>query len=194
MRAASDRASRGVVLAVVASALALTLAGLPWVLGSGAQGAYQKLINDLLGALPPGSILTDHYERGWFRSQATTELALGNAVGQPRRIRIDSQLDQGPFHWLSSGLPPALVRVHSRVELSDPPGAPILVVTDLGADGRSRSRIRWAPPLWPGPEGSPRLSAGELTGNLRFEPSSGALDLDLALPEAELEGHQRSLA
>jgi hypothetical protein len=144
-------------------------------------------------------VVTERYDRGWFRSRATTELALAtgtSASAAPLRIRLDSQVDQGPLHWLNSGLPPVLARVQSRIELVDPPVAlpPLQIVTDLGLDGSSLSRLRLAAVDRPGVNAAYRLRTGELSGTLRVEPASGALDLDLDLPLAELAAPTGSVA
>jgi hypothetical protein len=193
MRTAAGRGPRAAALAAMAAVLALALAVLPWVLGGRAHGAYKQMIADLLAALPPGTILTEHYERGWFRSHASTELALGPETGTPLRVRIDSRVDQGPLHWLHSGLPPALARVESRVDLLDQQVAPpLLVVTDLGLDGGTSSRLHLPAIDQPGNHETYRLRSGALTGRLRLEPGSGGVELDL--PLAELTGPQGTIA
>ena len=191
MTAAAARGPRITPLALLAAGLALLLVGLPWGLGGSAQRAYQGLTGELLSTLPPGSVVAEHYDRGWFRSHATTELALAtgaSASAGPVRIRLDSQVDQGPVHWLNSGLPPVLARVQSRIELVDAPIGlpPLRIVTDLGLDGNSLSSLHLPAVDRPGVNAAYRLRTGELTGTLRFEPRTGALDLDLVLPMAEL--------
>lgn len=179
-------------LVALGAGLALLLVSLPGVLGGTAQRAYQGLLAELLSALPPGSILAEHYERGWFRSKAQVELVLrpqpGASPKDPLPLRIESEVEQGPLHWLDSGWPPVLARIHSRVHLPDHPldPPPLLVTTDLGADGASRSRFRLGAGERAGASAGYRLRHGNLTGSLRFDSPTGALDLVLDLPELEL--------
>ena len=179
-------------LIALGAGLALLLVGLPWVLGALAQGAYQELLRELLSSLPPGSVQSEHYERGWFCSRATMELSLSppheSGGGPPLHLRIDSRIEQGPLHWLSSGLPPALARIHSRVEPADHPGEPppLLLTTDLYPGGSARSKILLPAGKSPIPRSTYRLDHSELAGSLRFEPSAHTLKLDLDLSELEL--------
>jgi hypothetical protein len=186
-----------VPLAALAAGVALLMTLPPWILGGSAHRAYQGLVSDLLVALPPGSVVTEQYERGWFRSRASTELVIqpGTHSPSPLRVRIDSRIDQGPLHWLHSGLPPALARVESRVDLLDQQVAPPLrVVTDLGLHGGTASRLHLPAIDQPGIHAAYRLRSGALTGSLRLEPGSGGLELDLDLPLAELTGPQGTIA
>lgn len=197
MRAVAGQRSPMVPLAALAAGLTLLLTVPPWILGGSAHRAYQGLVGDLLAALPPGSVVTEQYGRGWFRSRASTELVIqpGTHSPGPLRVRIDSRIDQGPLHWLHSGLPPALARVESRVDLLDQQVVPpLLVVTDLGLDGGTSSRLRLPAIDQPGIHEAYRLRSGALTGSLRLAPGSGGLELDLDLPLAELAGLQGTIA
>lgn len=190
MRRRGTRATRFRYLIAPGGALALLLLGLPWVLGASAQRAYQGLLEEFLSALPPGSVLAEDYERGWFRSTAGLALALqpqpGAGDGEALRLRIESEVEQGPLHWLDFSLPPAWLRIQSRVELPDHPLSPppLLVTTDLAADGSSLSRFH----LDPGESAGAgyRLRHAGLRGSLRLRHPSGPLGLVLDLPETEL--------
>jgi uncharacterized protein YdgA (DUF945 family) len=175
----------------LAAGLVLVLAGAPGVLGTLAERAYRELLGELLSALPPGSVLSEHYERGWFHSHASMELAVSprpeTQGAVPLHLRIDSRIEQGPLHWLSSGLPPSLARIHSQVKLPDHPSAPpLLVTTELGASGKTLSRFQVPAGDTTGSQGDHRLRHGELTGSLRLDPFSRTLGLDLDLPELAL--------
>lgn len=178
-------------LIALAAGLVLVLGGAPWVLGTFTEEAYRQLLGELLSTLPPGSVLTERYERGWFHSRAAMELALSprpeNEGEGPLHLRIDSRIEQGPLHWLSSGLPPALARIHTRVELPDYPRAPpLLVTTELRASGKTLSRFRVPAGDTTGSLGEHRLRHGELAGSLRLDPFARTLGLALDLPELAL--------
>lgn len=186
----TGRAHRRAGLTALVIALAGSLLGIPWLLGGHAERAHQGLHDELLRTLPPGAVLEDQYQRGWFRSQAHLAVELQSPTGSraPAHLRIDSEIEQGPLHWLSSGWPPALARVRSQVELSDPSFAlpPLQVITDLGAQGQGIARLRLPAGAGPIAGGAYQLSRGELRGDLWFEPSAGALSLSLDVPELEL--------
>lgn len=190
MSPSAGRGRWGLGLYGLAVALAAALLGLPWVLGGSAQRAQQGLHDELLRTLPPGAILEDQYQRGWFRSRSGLELEIQPATGSrdSARLRIDSLIEQGPLHWLSSGWPPALARVRSEVRLSDPsiPLPPLQVVTDLNARGQGLARFSLPSGPGAGAQGPYRLRHGELRGSLQFEPPPGALSLRLDLSELEL--------
>jgi uncharacterized protein YdgA (DUF945 family) len=165
--------------------LALLLTGLPWVLGGYAQQAYEDQMAELLAALPPGSVLTEHYERGWFRSRAELDLALDHRFdslnGVPLRLHIESLIEQGPLHWFHSGLPPSLARIRSRIRPEGNPGTlpPFLVTTDLKIDGGTQSRFHLSGGEIQGAHAAYRLRHGALTGSVGFERTDHRLTLDL---------------
>ncbi len=183
--------ARPPLLAAVAAAVALLLLGGPLALGGRAQQAYQNLLGDLLEALPPGWVVVEHYERGWFGAKAHTELAfrpgLGGRLSRPLRVRLDSRISHGPLHWLTA-FPPVIARVHTRAEILDLPAElpPLLVGTDIGIDGRALARLHVPAGEWAGQNGAYRLRNGELRGSLRFEPQDRRILTDIQLPELAL--------
>lgn len=179
------------LLAALAAAVALILLGGPLVLGGRAQQAYQNLLGDLLEALPPGWVVVENYDRGWFGAKAHTELAfrpgLGGRVSTPLRVRLESRVSHGPLHWLTA-FPPVIARAHTRAEILDLPAElpPLLVGTDIGIDGRALARLQVPAGEWAGQNGAYRLRNGELRGSLRFEPQDRRILTDIQLPDLAL--------
>ena len=174
-------------LAAIAAALALIIAAGPLALGGRAQQAYQNLLGDVLKALPPGWVVLEHYDRGWFGSRAQAELTLqprsGGGLASPLRIRLSSRVSHGPLHWFAA-YPPVLTRVETRAELPEL-GAelpPLLISTDIQADGWIRARLRVPAGDRPGRNGTYRLRNEELVGTVELEPGSNRILADIDLP------------
>ena len=171
----------GVILLLVATLL-------PLGLGASAQQAYQDLLRSTAAALPPGWVLVEHYERGWFSSRANAELTRQPLPGQTpagvSRIRLDSRIDQGPWAWFKADLFPALTQVHTRVELlADPLKVPpLLVTTTIGADGSGLTRLLIPAADQSGAPDGYRLQSTDITGTAHYRPNPRQLAADLRIP------------
>ncbi|MBS1201884.1 MAG: hypothetical protein H6R22_393 [Chromatiaceae bacterium] len=174
-------------LAAIAAALALIIAAGPLALGGSAQQAYQNLLGDVLKALPTGWVVLEHYDRGWFGSRAQAELTLqprpGGGLAKPLRIRLTSRVSHGPLHWFAA-YPPVLTRVETRAELPELGVGlpPLLVSTDILADGRILARLRVPAGDRPGRNGTYRLRNEELAGTVELESGGNRILADIDLP------------
>ena len=213
----TGRTARRVLIGVATLGTVLLLAGtlLPPALGATAQRAYQDALRGTIEALPPGWVIVERYERGWFSSSASAELTLPPAPGRAgadgeRRIRMDSRIEQGPWAWfgLGSGAEggtgggagvgnglagrrgpfPALAQVHTRTQVTAGPVPlpPVLVSTSIGLDGSGLSHLRIPATDQPGAPNGDRLQHQEVTGTLEFRPNPRRLTLDLRVPGAAL--------
>lgn len=179
------------------SALALTLVligtAIPLALGGLAQRTYQDLLGATLDALPTGWVILEHYDRGWFSSSASTELALQPPAGGPpgaalQRIRIDSRIEQGPRAWFSGPGFPVLAQVQTRVEWADSPVRlpALLMTTNLATDGGAQARLQVPALDQPGQTDGYRLRSSDLSGTVRVRPELREISIDLHLPGMEL--------
>ncbi|WP_295429475.1 DUF945 family protein [uncultured Thiodictyon sp.] len=190
MRLPTGPTARRSLIALITLGVILLLAAtaIPPALGARAQQAYQDLLRGTVAALPPGWVLVEHYERGWFSSKANAELTRQPLPGQTpagvSRIHLDSRIEQGPWAWFNADLFPALTQVHTRVEvLADPLRVPpLLFTTTIGANGSGLTRL-----LIPATEqsGAPdgfRLQSKDITGTARYRPNPRQLAADLTVP------------
>ena len=178
---------------VLAAAVALVLLAGPLALGGLAQQTYQNQLGAALETLPGGWVIFEHYDRGWFSSMATAELAFQpgqSDLGRPPiHLRLASRVDHGPLHWLLPRLPPVLTRIETRVELISPASslAPLEIQTDVDLSGASHSSLH--------------LPASESAGGTRAyailnEPLDGTLEVardgelraEILIPRLELVG------
>jgi hypothetical protein len=179
----------GTVL-TVAILLGLVLAAGPLVLGYLAKAGYEDLLAGLIEDLPHREILENSYNRGWFVSGAVFEVLIHpdsavQAPLHPIRIRLDSRIEQGPWIWLTTRLPPILGRVHTRLELQGFPIAlPVLPMsTDLYADGSGRVQLRVPPGETLATTQVMGLRHGPLDGDLVVSSGQTAVEVRLTLPE-----------
>ncbi|WP_296810965.1 DUF945 family protein, partial [Thiocapsa sp.] len=180
---------RGAVL-TIAILLGLFLAVGPLALGYLAKVGYDDLLAGLIEDLPDPEILENSYNRGWFASSAVFEVLIHpdsavQAPLRPIRIRLDSRIEQGPWIWLTTRLPPVLGRVHTRLELQGFAVAlPVLPMSiDLYADGSGRMQLR-VPPGETLPTAQVMgLRHGPLDGDLVVSSGQEAVEVRLTLPE-----------
>ena len=180
-------AARRTLLAL-AVVLALILAGLPPLLGSVAERGYLESLRQSAAAMPPGWVITEHYERGWFDSHASAVLTPPPTSTARGQVQLESRIAQGPWSWFGPGPWPALTRIHTRADWVDGDLAlpPLLVDTVIGVGGTGETRLSVPatdPP--PGADGR-RLSNAELTGRLRFRADTRAVLVDLEVPRLAL--------
>lgn len=202
----NGRTGRRVLIALATLGTVLLVAGtfLPPALGTTAQRAYQDALRGTIEALPPGWVIVERYERGWFSSSASAELTLPPAPGRTgadgeRRIRMDSRIEQGPWAWFGIGSGagvvtagrgpfPALAQVHTRTHVTAGPVPlpPVLVITSIGLDGSGVSHLLIPATDQPGAPNGDRLQNQEVTGTLEFRPNPRRLTLALRVPGAAL--------
>ncbi|UHD16993.1 DUF945 family protein [Thiocapsa bogorovii] len=182
----------GTVL-TVAILLGLVLAVGPLALGYLAKVGYEDLLADLMKDLPDREILENSFHRGWFDSSAAFEVLIppdsaSQAPLRPTRIRLDSRIEQGPWTWLTTRLPPVLGRVHTRIEVQGFPVAlPVLPVSiDLYADGSGRMQLRVPPGETLATSQVMGLRYGSLDGELLVAPGQEAIEFRLMLSEGVL--------
>lgn len=171
----------------------LAVAGLlvlgPIAVGHLAQAAYRDLVSGLAQRLPDAEVRQSRYRRGWLRSDTGLELLLSDpAAVAPLRIRLESQIDQGPWVWVSSGLPPALARVRTRVEIGGPnlELPPLLVTTALSVDGSGAARIRAPAGEIAVAADAARIRHAELSALVRVGPDRRTVWTSLSLPAIAL--------
>jgi hypothetical protein len=182
----------GAVL-TIAILLGLVLAVGPLVLGYLAKAGYEDLLGDLMEDLPDREILENSYHRGWFVSGAAVEVLIPSDPAaqtplRPTRIRLESQIEQGPWIWLTTGVPPVLGRVHTRLEVQGfPVVLPVLPVSiDLRADGSGRMQLR-VPPGETLPTGEAMgLRHGALDGGLLVSSGQESVEVRLMVSEGVL--------
>jgi len=177
-----------IALITLGGILLLAAIAIPPTLGARAQRAYQDLLRGTVAALPPGWVLVERYERGWFSSRGNAELTRQPLPGQTTvgvsRIRLDSRIEQGPWAWFNADLFPALTQVHTRVEvLADPLRVPpLLFTTTIGADGSGLTRLLIPATEQSGTPDGLRLQSQDITGTARYRPNPRQLAADLTVP------------
>ena len=192
MRLAAARTGRrGLAALVLILVLVVTI--LPLALGSQAQRAYHDLLAATLDALPKGSVIVEHYDRGWFSSRASAELALQPPGGGPPnadspRIRLDSRIEQGPLCWLRRDGFPVMARVRTRLEWVDQAARlpPLLITTNLSADGGALARLLIPAVDQTGGHDGYRLRSPGLVGLVRYAPGAKTLGVEIGIPALEL--------
>ncbi len=182
---------RGLVALALVAVLLLILG--PFALAGHVERAYRGLLAGLIQALPNGSLVSEHYERGWFRSGSSAELLFqpgpdGAPTGAPMRIRLDSRIEQGPGPWFSPRFPPVLARVLTRVELDGLPVAvpTSLLTTDIQADGGGVARLEVPAAEGRVEGGGYRLRNGAIEGRAEFAANLERLSIEAELPSIEL--------
>lgn len=196
MRLAIDQTTRRIMI-VIGAIILLVMVLLPPALGTQAQRAYQDLLRATLDRLPNARITQDQYDRGWFSSQARTELTLSSAGGRgpdagATRIRVDSHIDQGPWAWFSGGLDtapfPSLTLVQTRVEWDGGPVTlpPLLITTHIGTDGSGLSHLSIPAMDQTGTTGTDRLLNNEISGTVHHRLDPPQLTAELLIPAIAL--------
>lgn len=195
MRLAIDQTTRRLMIAIGVIIL-LVMVLLPPALGTQAQRAYQDLLRATLQSLPNARIVQDQYDRGWFGSQARTEVALSSAggrfTGTGATLRVDSHIDQGPWAWFSGGFDsapyPSLTLVQTRVEWAGGPVTlpPLRITTHIGTDGSGYSRLRIPATDQAGATDGYRLLSNEISGTVRHRLDPPQLMADLLIPAIAL--------
>lgn len=187
----STGARRGLIGLALVAALLLILG--PVALAGHVERAYRGLLAGLLQALPNGSLVSEHYERGWFRSGASAELLFqpgpeGEPTGAPVRVRLDSRIEQGPGPWFSPRFPPVLARVLTRVELDGLPLAmpASLLTTDIQANGGGVARLEVPAAEGPVQGAGYRVRNGAIEGRASFAANLESLSAEAELPSIEL--------
>ncbi|EGV20297.1 DUF945 family protein [Thiocapsa marina] len=182
----------GTVLAI-AILLGLFLAGGPFALGYLAKAGYEDLLADLIEDLPEREVLQNSYQRGWFASSAAFEVLIPPDPGaqaplRPTRVRLDSRIEQGPWIWLTTGFPPVVGRIHTRIEIEGFPVAlPALPASiDLHADGSGRMQLRLPPGETLPTAEVMGLRHGALDGELLVSAGQEALEMGLMLSDGVL--------
>jgi hypothetical protein len=194
------RVARRRALGLTLAALLLVLFAGPLVLGGPIQGAYRRLLEGTLEALPTGWVFLERYDRGWLCSTAGAELALqprpGGGRHTPLRLRIDSRIEQGPLAWLSASWPPTLALVHSRVVIADPPTGlpPLGLETELKVGGATETRLAMSAGEHAGLDWDYRIRSGGIEGLVRRQAGARGIAIELALPELELSGPRGRVA
>ncbi|HSO82371.1 DUF945 family protein [Thiocapsa sp.] len=183
----------GGAILTIAIVLGLLLGVGPLALGYLAKAGYEDLLADLVEDMPNREILQNRYNRGWFASSAAFEVLIppdpaAQAPLHPIRIRLDSRIEQGPWIWLTTGFPPILGRVHTRLETDGLPVAlPTLPVSiDLHADGSGRMQLRVPPGETLPTAQAMGLRHGPLDGDLVVSSGQESVEVRLTLPEAAL--------
>jgi len=186
-RDSTDRIGH-LALSALAAGLVLILigAGLPLVLGTQAQRAYQELLGAAGEVLPGATVVFSRYDRGWLRSTANTEWAL--AASGTQRLRLDSRIEQGPTTWFSREGFPVIARVQTRAEWIGTAVQlpPLLVTTHLSTDGSAVGRLLVPATDQPRRDDSPWLRNTDLTGTVHFSPATPTVLIELDLPAAAL--------
>jgi uncharacterized protein YdgA (DUF945 family) len=174
------------------AALALLLLAGPLALGGHAQQTYQNLLGGALETLPGGWVIFEHYDRGWFSSNASAELAFqpgdSDLSRPPMQFRLTSRIDHGPLHWLTPRIPPVLTRVETRIASISLATAlpPLEIDTDVALNGAVRSRFHLPAADQTASTSAYRLVNASLDGTLELTPGGAEIRAEIRLPSLEL--------
>jgi uncharacterized protein YdgA (DUF945 family) len=178
-------------LLILAPPLVLAALGLPWWLGGRAEQVYEQTLSRL-----PNQGLTvvaSHYDRGWFSSRASAELALTRrprpeAGTAPLTVHVESRVHHGPWSLTEPRLQPVGAVVESRAGFGPEGKEPPLLRAEtlMELDGETVSQLR-IPAIGPSQtRGGGKIRVAEGTGEVRFSPDPESGQAWLELPEAEL--------
>jgi uncharacterized protein YdgA (DUF945 family) len=178
-------------LLILAALLVLAALGLPWWLGGQAEQVYEQTLSQL----PERglTLVASHYDRGWFSSQASADLALARvprpAAGTPPlTMHVESRIHHGPWSLTEPRLQPLAAVVESRAGFGPEGKEPPLLRADtlIGLDGETVSQLR-IPAIGPSQmRGGGKIRVAEGAGEVRFSPNPESGQAWLELPDAEL--------